>query len=561
VHVLDATGTQTASMARSRADGTWSTALPPASYQVRAVADDRAVGSPQTLPLPHEGIANLRLQLGGSSRLDVSVVDERGPIPAKIVAEPVAYGRATLPAALGEAWDFQPVVAFAPAGTASLPVFPGEWQVTSSRGFEYEVSIARVQAMAGVPTAVRAQIRRSVDTSGWISGDFHVHAQNSIDGTDLLSEKVRAFAAEGVEVPVSTEHEYIGDFGPTVSALGLGAFMHPLAGTELTTTFIGHFNLFPLQPDAAAVNRGALQWYGRNVPDVIAEARQRRTAAGLAPVAQLNHPRSLGMAYLDALQFDPFSFTVQANAPHFMTGWDAMEIWNGQPLERVEGCPLGGATCVPASHPTLGDWFAFLDRGLRVTATGNSDSHAASVQAVGYPRTFVQVGADDPATVQDAALLAGLRSQQAVISGGPFLRVSAPGASGQRVGPGGIASVDAAGMQPVVNLAIDVQAPLWMGPLSRVDIWRGDANALLGAVLAVSLDLTSGPYQDTGAKVQRVSTTVQVPTPVDTWLVVTVRGANADALWPVVQSRLPPFALSNPIWVDANGDGQITPLR
>jgi hypothetical protein len=562
VHVTDAAGQQVLSMARSKRDGSWSAVLPPGNIAVRAVADDRAAGSAQPLALSSGGLESVELQLGAASRIDVAGGDERGALPVKVVAEPIGNGRANLPAALGEKSASQSVIAFAQDGRASLPVFPGNWKVTVSRGFEYDVSVSTVVAPAGGAAQVPAQLHRVVDTAGWVSADFHVHAQNSIDGDDLLAEKVRAFAAEGVEVPVSTEHEYVGDFGPTVRALGLDAFMHAMAGTELTTTFVGHFNIFPLVPEPARVNRGAFEWYGRLVPDVIAEAR-RRPAAGGAPVVQLNHPRAIGMAYLDSVGFEPeqFAATAPGNAAHFMTAWDAMEVWNGHPLSEFDGCGAEDPPSCVVRHPTRVDWFAFLDRGIRVTGTGNSDSHTASLRPVGYPRTYVRVASDEPAGVEDAAVVAAVKGQAATISGGPFLMVSAPGTAGVPVGPGGTAVADGSGGTRVVKLRIDVQAPVWMGPLSRVDVWRGDANARQGAVLAVSLDLKQGPYRDSGAAVRRVGTTVNVATPVDTWIVVTVRGAEKKALRPVVEMDVPAFAIANPIWVDADGDGKVAPLR
>ena len=559
VHVTDPAGAQAASFLRTAADGSFAGTLPAAGYAVRAVASDRATGAQQSLVLGNLGLTGVRLTLGAASRIDVNAAG----LPVKVVAEPVATGRPKLPAALGEPWDFQPVIAFPETGHASLAVFPGQWRVTVSRGFEYDLARGVVTAPAGGAVPFAAALTRVVDTTGWMSGDFHVHAQGSIDGNDLFTEKVRAFAAEGVEIPVSTEHEFIGDFGPAVAQLGLSNFLHSIAGTELTTTFIGHFNIFPLAPNLAAVNNGAFDWYGRPVPQVIAEARLR-TINGAAPIVQMNHPRTLGMAYLDALQFDPVSFTVQANPTHFMKEWDAMEVWNGAPLYRFEGC-LGDAACAAIApiglQPTAADWFGFLDRGLGVTGTGNSDSHTASLNEVGYPRTYLRVGVDDPATLTDARVTAALRTQAAIISGGPFLLPSAADHTQRMVGPGEVALADRTSGSPVVHLHLEVQAPTWMGPLSRVDIWRGDTSAVMGGKLVLSLDLTQGPYQDTGASVRRLSTTVDVPTPRDTWLVVTVRGADPHALWPVVQASVPPFAISNPIWVDADGDGKVTPLK
>ncbi len=563
IHVTSASSGQVASLARTAADGTWSVALPTGSYFARAVASDRAGSAVQPVQLGASGASGLALQLGGAGRIEVSTTDESAALPAKIVAEPVGAGRPKLPASLGEPAELAPVVAFAADGRASLPAFPGQWRVTVSRGFEYDLHQSDVLVGASAAPQIFAQLHRVVDTTGWMSGDFHVHAQGSIDGDDLYAEKVRAFAAEGVEIPVSTEHELIGDFSETVAALGLGSFMHSMAGTELTTTVVGHFNVFPLTPEPAALNRGAFVWYGRPVPEVIAEARTRRTAAG-SPLVQMNHPRTSGMAYLDAVQFDPFSLTAGANAQHFMTGWDAMEVWNGAPLQKFEGCPVPDPACVQgiSATPTAADWFGFLDRGLALTGTGNSDSHTASLHEVGYPRNYLHVGSDDPATLTDAAVLAAVRAQQVTISGGPFLVASAADAHGNPVLPGGTATADASSGAPVVHLHLELQAPTWMGPLSRVDIWRGDAAArAMGAVIALSLDLTQGRYKDSGTAVRRLSATVDVPTPRDTWLVVTARGADPRALWPVVQAYVPPFAITNPIWVDADGDGNVSPLR
>ena len=64
-----------------------------------------------------------------------------------------------------------------------------------------------------------------------------------------------------------------------------------------------------------------------------------------------------------------------------------------------------------------------------------------------------------------------------------------------------------------------------------------------------------------------LDTTVDIPVTPPTWLIATVRGPidpvthDSHALWPVVQSPVPPFAITNPIWIDANADNIWTPLR
>ncbi|HMC69236.1 MAG TPA: hypothetical protein VKJ07_08795, partial [Mycobacteriales bacterium] len=360
------------SFVRTAADGSWSARVLPGSYSVRAVADDRPGSAAQAITVPSTGLLGVNLTLGGQSRIDATATDKDGhPIPAKIVLEPVSTLRPTLPAAMGEMWDKQPIVVFSADGKASVPVYPGTWHVTYSRGFEYDRPTEDVIAPPGGNKASSATLHRVIDTTGWISGDFHVHAQYSPDGDDLLPLKVRAFAGEGVEVPVSTEHEFIGDFGPAARALGLAPFMHTIPGTEMTTTAVGHFNIFPLQPMAGALNLGGFNWYNRTIPAVIAEARTRLTPDGQAPIVQMNHPRSPQMGYLDTVNFNPDAFQAQPQDPtllqHWTPDWDAMEVWNGEPLRVFEGCPNHETWCVAPSHPQAFDWFSFLAHGRRVT--------------------------------------------------------------------------------------------------------------------------------------------------------------------------------------------------
>ena len=73
------------------------------------------------------------------------------------------------------------------------------------------------------------------------------------------------------------------------------------------------------------------------------------------------------------------------------------------------------------------------------------------------------------------------------------------------------------------------------------------------------IDLTGAPVVDG----LRFGGSVDIPISpaVDTWLLATVRGGGSHALWPVVQLDVPPYAITNPIWIDADGKPGITPLR
>jgi predicted metal-dependent phosphoesterase TrpH len=91
---------------------------------------------------------------------------------------------------------------------------------------------------------------RVLETPGWISADLHVHSAESFDTSWPLARQLAAFAANGSEVLVSTEHDRIHDPREALAALGLGDRLVAITGVEVTTAFlggdspysIGHFN-------------------------------------------------------------------------------------------------------------------------------------------------------------------------------------------------------------------------------------------------------------------------------------------------------------------------------
>jgi hypothetical protein len=134
--------------------------------------------------------------------------------------------------------------------------------VYASRGLEYTIDSQSITVGSGGTTNVSLSVKRVVDTTGYVSADFHVHSGKSFDSSLPLTDRVASFAAEGVEVMVSTEHDYITDYTPIIGNLGLEAELNSIIGNELTggipvpadptqdgTVFpegIGHWNAWPL---------------------------------------------------------------------------------------------------------------------------------------------------------------------------------------------------------------------------------------------------------------------------------------------------------------------------
>ena len=531
VHAVAGDGT-VASYARTHADGTYALAVVPGTYSLLATADARAPSAPTAVTVGDKAMTQA-LSLGPAGAAHLSATEGGKPVPAKFTLS-LRHPGAALPDALGEPAPKTPRVYFAPTGSLDVALPPGTYDTYASRGLEYDLWRGSVDAGASGASA-SAVLHHVVDSTGQLSGDFHIHARFSADAEDLLSEKVAAFAAEGLELPVSTEHEYIGDFAPAVQALGLGAYMHSVVGTELTTFTTGHFNVFPLVALPAARNRGAFDWFNKAIPDVMQSVRAVTLADGTKPILQMNHPRSLAMAYLDAVDFDAQAFGPRKHPLDWFTDFDAMEVWNGGPLERAEG----SSATVTVAHPTMLDWFSFLNHGVRITGTGNSDSHKASTVEVGFPRNLVSMPVDDPAQAKDADLVASLRGGRSVVDGGFLVGASVGGK-----GPG---EVVVPGTDGVVHLGIRVQAPLWVGPVESVDVI---ANGVVVQLLTNGSD-----FSDAATAVERpvLAGTLDFKPAVDTWYVVRARGTTK--LWPVVGNDNVGYGFTNPIYVDVNGDG------
>src|SRR6185437_8484806 len=152
----------------------------------------------------------------------------------------------------------------------------------------------------------------------------------------------------------------------------------------------------------------------------------------------------------DLLRFDrddPRGWTQRV--PLADLSFDAIEVFNGDHYNHIDKV-----------EDAMRDWYALLDAGFRVTATGNSDSHKLTFQEPGVPRNFVAVPNDDPAAFDERAFVAAVREGRVVVSSGPFLRLAANGKGVGDTIPAGDATI-----------SILVDAPPWVD-VSKVELVR-----------------------------------------------------------------------------------------
>ncbi len=481
--------------ARSAADGSFATALPPGTYRA-VVTGNGAQGDPLELPirkgklsqalfiLPALGTVSFSCADGNASKL--TLVAAGGGIAARALCGPQTQGSVRVP--------------------------PGSYTAYVSRGPEWEVTQAPVIVTAGGAATVSATLARLVSTPGFVSGDFHLHSVRSRDSGVDVAERVLSLAAEGLEVVASTDHDRATDYAPFVTTLGLGTAMKSVVGSEVSIVLYGHFNAYPM-PDGAAVTRA---WDGTNMWFDEGLGRKRTGSEVLAllrglpgdRIVQINHPRST-QAYFDSIAYDP----VTGTANDTIGAFDAVEV-NGE-YEPVDGS-------------TMRDWLGLLSHGQRITAVGVSDSH--STWNPGYPRTMIHVGTDAPAQVGEATLVAAMRAGKVSVSSGPFVTTSASTVSSS-AGMG--ETLDATG-GGAVAVSVHVESPAW----APYDTLRLYENGVLHTTQSLAPPLSGGKY------VSDVS--IPVTPAVDSFYVVIVTGAGS--MYPVTGEGI--YAYTNPVWVN-----------
>ena len=400
------------SQALSQAEGYFELTLPPGVYCYRTRATGRELGSFVRFEVPADRPTYIEPVVQASAFLQAMVIDEAGsPLPGRITVvgtHPYVEGAESPRAFLfdlpsGERWrttDMVPDQPDDPAtrryierirytgadGQITFPVRPNDlqadvpqervYQIYFSRGPEYEIDVQEVSVRPGETARVVGQLVRSVDTSGYLSGDFHLHARGSIDSGLDYNRRVVSLAGEGLEVAVSTDHNYVSDFAPYIISNDLVPFMHSVIGLELTTFEAGHFNAFPLEYDVELANRGSFRWQQQPPGLIFEELRGRGTLPPEDTIIQINHPRDAILGYftqhnVDALDSSvelPFEAedaelldaVVTSSGPAFYNetdegdfettfswNFDAIEVFNGKRLELLRHHRASKDTLLP----------------------------------------------------------------------------------------------------------------------------------------------------------------------------------------------------------------------
>ncbi|HAA56794.1 MAG TPA: hypothetical protein DCE42_18655 [Myxococcales bacterium] len=331
-------------------------------------------------------------------------------------------------------------------------------------------------------------------------------------------------------------------------------------------------------------------------------------------IIQINHPRDSIFGYFNTYNLSGDTslpvYTSGLTSPNLRTydidkydnSFDAIEVYNGKRLDLIWHWRIPPGITVPSGYggkvgtiirtenegrgnvavPGGGsDWFNMLNLGYTYTATANSDTHDLGHEA-GVPRNYLLTGFDHPQKLTNAALVDIIRKNKLFLTNGPILYLtagtSADGPFSTNIGE----TLKVA--QGKVYFNLKVLAASWVD-VSEIIVYKNGR-----VVRTIAVDETTD--------IERFNKTLPFDVDADAWFVFTVKGKKD--LWPVFRAdeiepfqigqavsliqetllaNLPisisfsdsacllpalaqgirPYAITNPIWVDVDGDGKYTP--
>lgn len=430
-------------------------------------------------------------------------------------------------ASSGDHLAVRPGTIYTSNGSARFGLPAGSYTIIAGRGFEYSVDRIQVSVTPGQSIRRRLQLVREVATDGWVACDTHVHTlTHSGHGDATVQERMITLAAEGIEMPVATDHNLHVDHRPFAKTAKVDQYFTPLIGNEVTTR-IGHVNIFPVDAGQPVPDHKLPSWKAL-LDDIYSTPGVR--------VAILNHARD---EHSGVTPFGPrlHNAVVGENLEGWHFGFNAMEVVNSSSTQT---------DILQLFH----DWMAVLNRGYRVTPVGSSDSHDVGRHFVGQGRTYIRCDDRDPGNIDVKDAVDKFVRGQVLVSYGLLTKLVME----DKFQSGQIATANG----ETVRLRVHVLGPHWTNA-SRILLYRNGQPIAERDITRKRSDLPTG--------VKAVEE-FRVPKPPHDahYVAIAIGPGIEDVYWRTAKPYQPAspdwqshvIGCSGAVWLDADQDGKTT---
>ncbi len=518
-------------------DGRYRVKTPPGIYTPWAIPQDRraSTGARSTAGVLKSGEkATIDLPLFESKPLTYRIVDQATgqPCPAKITLTPIAP---TLPIDLGPARSARARNAYCVAdGVGEIAVAPGRYHVTVTRGIEYEAVETNLTVKPLAKNHLYALLKRSMDTTGYVSVDLGAQTRASYDGLVSNTDRLITAAAEGVEVIVTGDDGVATDLSGVSMAQTLAPWIRTVKGKRIRLSNqggAGDFLVFPLESgrDHAALSRE--------------EYALASDAVKVSEALRKHYPKAL-IQLCDPLGDDGF-FTGAGYDPKARMAERAAWLAKTPPVD-FDLLEIGHGANFGDWNDGMRLWHDLRAAGRAIVPVGGSGSVGSAGTEIGYPRLYVASSTDDPAKVSLDEIVQNIRAGRVLITNGPFIRLKVEGKELGQIA------------QPAIKDRLDLELNVQRSPVSdvnRITILR-DGLPLRPMNMAPTQYVTVFP--DVAREESPLFYTMMMNPETDSLITATAEGI--ENLSPLSNRRgdqaMTPFCMTGPIYVDGDGDGQ-----
>ncbi len=420
-------------------------------------------------------------------------------------------------------------------GEFFLPVPTGDYQIVVTRGIEYGHFAKEISLREGAQPEMLVTLHRQVDTTGWISADYHNHSTPSGDNQCGTDDRLINLAAEHIEYAPTTEHNRLYDWTPHIEKLGLKEELKTVPGIELTGSG-AHFNSFPFKPTPYLQDGGAPKW--NRDPRITALTLRGFQGEDPQRWLHLNHPNMVE-DFIDRDSDGRWDGGFQGLANMI----DAAETWGlGILSEAPFSIVKNGAGRESVRYSREFIWLQMLNQGHRYWCIAVADAHSVHGNGVGGWRIYVPSSTDRPEEIDWVEITQQSKAGRIIVTNGPFLEVQ----SHDGVLPGGLARA-----QDVARVDVKVQCADWVS-IDRIQV-------LVNGRARKDLNFTKESHPDWFADSAMVfNRQLEIPVSQDSHIIVVAYGENSDlsiGYGTSDQAPMNPCAYNNPIFFDVDGNG------
>jgi hypothetical protein len=503
--------------------------LPKGAYRVRANFFP-AVGE-KLLDVGLEEESSCVLKNPAQGKVKVKIINSKGEfVPGKVIfiglsPTKTPYFKPENPVKSGRKWESSKNSCFPQKEGKEVKLPVGTYLVTASRGPEYSVDKKVVEILKNDQQELIFRINRVLKTPNLISVDPHMHTHKS-DGGVRIPERIRSVAAEGVDVAVATDHNYITDYLPALKKLGLNKYLAVIPGNEITVSGLIHYNTYALKHRPAEEGNGAIYPVAEESSPLFEASRKKDPNA----ILQVNHPRSGRLGYFNTYQLDLESAAFARE--HFDTSFDVLEVMNGPHFYS-------------SNFWVIEDWLHLLNRGYYFPLTASSDSHSIDRGEPGYSRTYVMYEGKEGDNLNWEALALAIKKGRSFASNGPLVEFKVNGEyhSGD------------------FFTSPDGKAEIWIKVQSSPWVAVDEVRLIVNGERKMNF-----PVKAAREEIQKFTEQISLKLKKDSYIAVEVLGKRS--LYPILQrysregllkDAALPYALTNPVFIDVDGNGKFDP--